>query len=82
MMFCRFLCIYIANDTPRPEVSSAYIIIERNLRNMKKQNKDESFNPTFRNTRSRLYQRKASSEFNDYSDSNRHPAQHSGSHWK
>jgi tetratricopeptide (TPR) repeat protein len=49
---------------------------------MRGNKKDESFNPTFRNTRSRLYQRKPSTEYQDYSQSKQPHPEHSGSHWK
>lgn len=49
---------------------------------MRGNKKDESFNPTFRNTRSRLYQRKSSTENQDYSQSKQPHPEQSGSHWK
>lgn len=46
-----------------------------------KKDQDSSFSPMFRNTRSRLYQRKPSTDLHDRSDSKEQPI-HTGQHWK
>ena len=48
---------------------------------MRQDQKDDSFNPMYRNTRSRLFKRKRSSEDQERSQSREMPV-HTGQHWK